>query len=82
MEQNIFNEANKPILVKSTNIVKKLIFEYNFLDKLCGVKQDKYNPGRKVYFFEPDDNGIIKETLDKYLAEIAYDREQRNRENS
>lgn len=65
---------SKPVhntyLVKSSKLAKEII-DKGFFKYLCGVKADRDNPTKRVYFFEKNDKtSEIKFIIAMYYADL------------
>jgi hypothetical protein len=57
-------QEQRPILVKSVALLKKLI-ELGYIGSLCGAKKDKYHEGRRIYYF--DYSNEVRGIVDDYI---------------
>lgn len=68
-------EFEKPILVKSITLLKKILFDMDMVEKLKDVRPDKYHEGRRVYFFDYDP--AIRMEVDNYINDLKQKRQLR-----
>ena len=71
MEENNFDAANQPeqrdIMIKSCKLFKKIIVELDKAEKLVHVRNDKFHPDKKIYYFEYDEE--IEKVRQEFIAE-------------
>jgi len=70
-------KTERDIMIKSCQLFKKIIVELDKAEKLVHVKNDKFHPDKKIYYFEYDKD--IEKVLQEYIAEKRELNAERNK---